>query len=416
MEHPHSGLSRDAWTRRSFVTVGALGTVTLAACSTSSENAAESEVSPSATSATPSSTPEKEFAGTVEVYPALGEVEINPVEKVTVTSPDSTLTDVTVTTPEGAELAGELSEDGSVWTSTDNMLFHSDYTVSWQAADAEGTAGEGESTFSTVTSPYEADVIVNVTDGSTYGIGRILQFNFSEPVLNKAEVEKRIKITGGGDQAGKFRWYNDYMARYRPADKWATNSTITLNIDLFGLDIGNGMIGNHNTALSFNTWNKRYALADNLTKTIKIYVDDVLVRENPITLGNAEWPSVVGELPIMEKSESYYFNPTSLELEEGDEHYYEPFWASWTARLTSGGVFVHQALPTAWSSVGVYNVSHGCIGMLPEDAKFFYNTFGVGDIVETVNTGYPQADPDDGYGDWNIPFEHYSDSSWVGNW
>lgn len=411
----HPGTVRDAFTRRSFVTVGALGSLTLAACS-ADNTAVENEPSATTESASASATAAKKFTGTVEVYPALETLEVNPIERVTVTTADSTLTEVTVTTETGEELPGALTEDGKSWESTENMLFHSSYTVSWEAEDAEGSKGEGESTFATVSAPYEADARMNVVEGTTYGIGQVLQFNFSEPVLNKAEVEKRITVTGGGDQEGKFRWYNDYMVRYRPKDKWATNSTVKVTVDLFGLDIGNGMIGNHTTERTFRTWNKRYAFADNNTKTIKMYVDDELVRESAITLGNTAWPSVVGELPIMEKAESYYFNPGSLDLTEGDPHYYEPFWASWTARLTSGGVFVHQALPSAWASVGYANVSHGCIGMLPEDAKFFYETFGVGDIVETVNTGYPQADPDDGYGDWNIPFEHYSDSSWVGNW
>ncbi|MFW0170424.1 Ig-like domain-containing protein [Rothia sp. P4278] len=413
---PSSALS-DVFTRRSFVAVGALGTLALAACSSQTKPVAEGSASPG-TASSPASTSAapKEFTGTVEVYPALDEIEINPIEKVKVTSADSTLTEVTVTTAEGQKLAGALSEDGSSWTSTENMLFHSAYTVSWTAQDAQGARGQGESTFSTVSPAYEADAHMNIADGASYGIGQIIQFNFSEPVINKAEVEKRITVTGGGDRAGKFRWYSDYMVRYRPADKWATNSTVTVTIDIFGLDLGNGMIGNHTTTRSFKTWNKRYALADNNTKTIKMYVDDVLVREAYITLGNPEWPSVVGQLPIMEKAESYYFNPGSLELKKGDAHYYEPFWASWTSRLTSGGVFVHQALPGAWSSVGAYNVSHGCIGMLPEDVKFFYDTFGVGDIVETINTGYLQADPDDGYGDWNIPFENYDDEAWVGNW
>lgn len=416
MEPRFNPAERDAFTRRSFVTVGALGVATLAACSTEGTTTAATESATPTASATPSPTAAKKFSGTVEVLPALDTVEINPIEKVTVTTADSVLTSVTVETAEGEALDGELSEDGTVWTSTANMLFHSDYTVTWQAEDAEGTKGKGTSTFSTVSAPYEADAIINIAEGAQGGIGQIIQINFSEPVLNKAEVEKSITVTGGGDHAGKFRWYSDYMVRYRPEHKWATNSTITVTIDIFGLDIGNGMIGNHTTVRTFKTWNKRYAYADNLTKTIKMYVDDVLVRESPITLGNSEWPSVVGELPIMEKAESYYFNPGSLNLEENDPHYYEPFWASWTARLTSGGVFVHQALPTAWGVVGIANVSHGCIGMLPEDAKFFYQTFGVGDIVETANTGYPQADPDDGYGDWNIPFAHYDDENWKGNW
>lgn len=416
MVNPINAANRDAFTRRSFVAVGALGTVTLAACSTSESTTASSETNSASATASATPSPTAKFSGTVEVYPALDEVEINPIETVTVTTADSTLTKVTVTTAKGEELAGELAADGKSWASTDRMLFHSDYTVEWEAEDAAGTAGTGESTFSTVSAAYEVDALMNFDEGATYGIGKIIQFNFSEPILNKAEVEKRITIEGGGDQAGKFRWYSDYMLRYRPEDKWATNSAVTVTIDLFGLDVGNGMIGNHTTTRTFKTWNKRYALADNNTKTIKMYVDDVLVREAYITLGNPEWPSVVGQLVIMEKAESYYFNPGSLNLAENNPHYYEPFWASWTSRLTSGGVFVHQALPSAWSSVGRVNVSHGCIGLLPDDAKFFYNTFGVGDVVETVNTGYPQADPDDGYGDWNIPFANYHDSSWKGNW
>lgn len=417
MVNPINAANRDAFTRRSFVTVGALGTVTLAACSTSeSTNSGSTSGANTDSSASSSPSPTVKFAGSVEVYPALDEVEINPIETVTVTTADSTLTKVTVTTAEGEELAGELAADGKSWSSTDRMLFHSDYTVEWEAEDSAGTTGTGESTFSTVSAAYEVNALMNFEDGATYGIGQIIQFKFSEPVLNKAEVEKRITVKGGGDQAGKFRWYSDYMVRYRPEDKWATNSTVTVTIDIFGLDVGNGMIGNHTTTKTFNTWNKRYAFVDNNIKTMKMYVDDKLVRESPVTLGNADWPSVIGQLVIIEQAESYYFNPGSLNLLPGDPHYYEPFWASWTSRLTDGGVFVHQALPSAWSAVGVYNLSHGCIGMLPDDAKFFFNTFGVGDVVETVNTGYPQADPDDGYGDWNIPFENYSDSNWKGNW
>ncbi|MDY3048352.1 MAG: Ig-like domain-containing protein [Rothia sp. (in: high G+C Gram-positive bacteria)] len=412
MVKPHS--PQKVFNRRAFVAVGGLGGLTLAACSSPAQEQAAAPSSSATASSTPS--PSRAFSGTVLVSPALDQLEVNPIELVQVTSSDSTLTQVKVSNDQGQELEGQLAEDGKSWTSKANMTFNSTYTVSWQAQDAQGASGQGESSFSTTSAPYEANALINFEDGASFGIGKIIELNFSEPVINKAEVEKRIKVSGGGDQAGKFRWYNDYMVRYRPENKWAPNSTVTLTVDLFGLDIGNGMIGNHTTTRSFKTWNKRYALADNYTKTIKMYVDDVLVRESPITLGNTEWPSVVGQLPIIEKAESYYFNPGSLDLEEGDPHYYEPFWASWTSRLTQSGVFVHQALPSAWPVVGYANASHGCIGMLPEDVKFFYDTFGVGDIVETVNTGYPQADPDDGYGDWNIPFANYQDASWRGNW
>ena len=86
------------------------------------------------------------------------------------------------------------------------------------------------------------------------------------------------------------------------------------------------------------------------------------------------------------------------------------------SRLTWSGEFIHQALPSAMPVLGVANVSHGCVGMPPEGAAYIFETFRPGDMVEVVNTDYPQADPDDGYGDWNIPFEHYSDEDWHGNW
>lgn len=67
MVNPINAANRDTFTRRSFVTVGALGTMTLAACSTpeSSTNSASA-----AATASSSPTPTVKFAGTVEVYPA----------------------------------------------------------------------------------------------------------------------------------------------------------------------------------------------------------------------------------------------------------------------------------------------------------------------------------------------------------
>lgn len=407
--------------RRPFLTASVVGIsiFALSACGANEEPA--DEATPSSAEADSSSTSaQAKFAGTVEVVPAAEEVEINPVETVTVTAQEATFEEVKVSTVDAtgaiAEVEGELNETATEWTSTQPLLFNSEYTVSWKAKDSQKTAGSGESTFSTVSAAYEADVSLNVVEGSSYGVGQIIEFNFSEPVVNKAEVEKAIVITGGGDQTGKFRWYSDYMVRYRPEKYWAANSTVKIQANILGMDVGNGMIGNGNVVRNFTTTDKHYALVDNNTKTAKLYVNDKLVHENYVTLGNPEWPSVVGQLMVMEQADKYYFNPGSLKLKEGDPHYYEPFWATNVSRLTSSGVFVHQALPGAYSSVGVSNVSHGCIGMLPDDAKYFFDLFNPGDIVETVNTGYPQADPDDGFGDWNIPFANYQDASWKGNW
>ena len=49
-------------------------------------------------------------------------------------------------------------------------------------------------------------------------------------------------------------------------------------------------------------------------------------------------------------------------------------------RITGRGLFVHSA-PWALRSLGLENVSHGCISLSPEDAEWYYNTVHVGDPV-----------------------------------
>lgn len=409
--------------RRPFLTASVLGAgaLSLSACgSNTQQNTATESASASASAKPSTSSAPAQFAGTVQVTPAADEIEINPVDPVKVTATDATLTSVQVKTldAQGMEVPAEgaFNKEKTVWTSSAPLNFDSQYTVTWAAKDAQGTAGSGESVFSTVSAANEADLSMNVKEGAQYGVGQIIEIRFSEPVTNKAEVEKAIKVTGGGDQKGKFRWYSDNMVRYRPEKYWAANSAVKVQANVLGVDFGNGMIGNANVVRNFKTGDKHYAYADDKTKTIKLYVNDKLVRENPITLGDPEWPSVVGQLVIMEQSQKYFFNPESLGLKKGDPHWYEPFYATNVSRLTESGVFVHQALPSAYPYVGVADISHGCIGMLPEDIQYFFDLFKVGDIVETQNTGYQQANPDNGFGDWNIPFAHYQDTSWKGNW
>jgi hypothetical protein len=58
--------------------------------------------------------------------------------------------------------------------------------------------------------------------------------------------------------------------------------------------------------------------------------------------------------------------------------------------------------------VGNTNVSHGCVGLLPDDAAWFFNTFKPGDIVQTLNTGAPPIEPLEGWGDWNMDWATYA--------
>ena len=78
-------------------------------------------------------------------------------------------------------------------------------------------------------------------------------------------------------------------------------------------------------------------------------------------------------------------------------------------RLSNSGIFAHSA-PWSVADQGIRNVSHGCINMPPDDAQWFYDTFSFGDIVEITGTS-TQLAPDDGYGDWNIPWDQWVQGS-----
>ncbi|MGX6396186.1 L,D-transpeptidase [Rothia kristinae] len=398
-------------TRRRLVGAGALGlfgAVVLTACG---QDGGEDSASGAASA---SATPTPTFTPKVTVTPQDGASEYNPTAPVTVVTDAGRVKAVEVTG--GKAVEGTISEDGRTWTAKGPLEFAKDYRVQYTIANDDDVEHRGSAGFATTSAANEADLSFDFEDGGTYGTGQVIQLNFSEPVTDKAAVEKAVTVTGAGDQEGKFRWYSDQMVRYRPKDKWAPNSQVNVSIKLLGTDIGNGMIMNQNYERSFKTGPKNYAYVDNNTKTMKIYESDKLTKEFPVTLGDPQWPSVTGQLVVMEKAKSYFFDSRTLGLKPGDSHWYEPFYASNACRLTSSGAFVHQAEPSGYPYVGNTNISHGCIGLLPDGAEYFFNTFRVGDVVETVNTGYGEADPDNGYGDWNIPFEHYQDASWKGNW
>jgi len=341
--------------------------------------------------------------------PADNAAEVNPASTPVLKVQNGTIESVSLAPKSGGgDVAGELSANDSEWTASEPLEFNTEYTFAFTLADTNGNTTKGSQTFHTVTPPNEANAFMAPMDKSVVGVGHPIEINFSEPVLNKPAVEAAITVTSTSAQTGAFYWISDTKARYRPETFWEPNSTVTVDMKLFGVDFGNSMIGNFNETRTFQVHNSRVAVVDNLTKTMQVFIDGQLTRSFPITLGDAEWPSPSGYQVVMSQHETLPFRAESIGLKPGDPAYYEPFDASWASRLTNSGVFVHQALPGALGALGVINVSHGCIGMSPEGAKYFYDTFEPGDLVQVLNTEVGPAAVWDGYGDWNMPWAEYS--------
>jgi len=367
------------------------------------------------TAQTPGSTPSPskpaEPAVPVEftAEPAHDAVEVNPVTVPTLKVQHGTIESVSLAPEAGGEdVAGEFAGNRTEWSASEPLAFNTQYTFTFTLADSNGETKTSSQAFHTVTPPNEANAFMGPLDQSVVGVGHPIEINFSEPVLNKEAVEAAITVSSTSGQVGAFYWISDNKARYRPETFWEPNSTVTVDMKLFGVDFGNSMIGNFNEKRTFQVHNSRVAVVDNLTKTMQVFIDGQLTRSFPVTLGDSEWPSPSGYQVVMSQHSTLPFRAESIGLKPGDPAYYEPFDASWASRLTNSGVFVHQALPGAMGALGVINVSHGCIGMSPEGAKYFYDTFEPGDLVQVLNTGVGPTAMWDGYGDWNVPWTEYS--------
>jgi lipoprotein-anchoring transpeptidase ErfK/SrfK len=343
------------------------------------------------------------------VTPLDGAKGVNPAVAPSVMAVNGGVQDVVLVPAAGGEaVKGTVSPDGSTWTAMDPLAFNTPYNYSYTIVDEAGRETKKVQTFTTVEPANEADAAVYPENGSTVGAGQPIDVVFSEPVTNKAAVEKAVKITVSSKQPVAWHWYSDQKARIRPEKFWASNSQVTMDMKLFGVDFGEGMIGNFNAKVQFKVGQQRLAVVDDNTKTMKVYFDGKLVRTAPVTLGGTDWLSPSGYAVIMEQERHSKFNAGSIGLKPGDKGYYPPLTVEYANRLTSSGVYVHQALESAWSYVGVANISHGCVGLLPVDAAWFFNNMKSGDVVQVLNTGAAPIEPLEGYGDWNIPWAQYA--------
>ena len=343
------------------------------------------------------------------ITPLDGAVEWNPVVGPQIKAVNGKLKDVTLTpVGGGVSVQGQTSPDGSTWTTLEVLKFKTQYNFAFTVVDTAGKEIRKSQTFTTVSAAYEADASIYPRHGTTAGSGQPIEINFSEPVVDKVAMEKRVAITVSSGQPVAWHWYSDKKVRIRPEAFWASGTTVTVDMKLLGVDFGNKMIGNADVVSTFTTGPQRVAVVDDTTKTMNVYSDGQLVHTAPVSLGGEDWLSPTGYAVILEQERKSNFNAGSIGLKPGDKGYYAPMVVDYANRLTWSGVYVHQALEAAWGAIGRVNVSHGCVGLLPADAEWFFNNMKTGDVVQILNTGAPAVEPLEGFGDWNIPWASYA--------
>ncbi len=370
------------------------------------------------TTADTSTTTPKPIAA-ITTVPASSASDVSPIEPVLVTVSNGALQAVRVTNPEGRPVTGKFSPDKSSWSSTEPLGYGRSYAIAATATNLDGVTANTAGSFSTLAPQDTAypSFFPNPTM-KTIGVGQPMVVSFDKTPTDRAAVEKALTVTTVPAVQGSWFWWDDRTLHYRPQSYWKAGTRITVEAKVYGVDLGDGLYGETDRTLKVTVGRSKIATIDDATKQMKVYLDGKLARTIPVSMGRNQEITVgdtdisfvtpSGTYVVQEKyevkrmSSATYGLPTSYELGYDKD-------IPLAVRLSAGGIFVHSA-PWSVDDQGVRNVSHGCINISPDNAKWFYGLFSYGDVVTVTGTS-TSLEPTDGYGDWNIPWSDWKQGS-----
>ena len=339
----------------------------------------------------------------VTMNPPDGATDVNPLTPLQITANAGSMMSISVTNNEGGEVQGSLSADAKTWTSAEPLGYARTYTASVKTLSDEGITSQYTGTVQTLV-PENQTAVTTIPSkpGNTYGVGMPLIVKFDEPITDKDKAEEYMVVSTSVPTEGAWYWFTDKEAHWRPKDYYQPGTTVSLDVQIYGKDLGGGMYGEKDHSTSFTVGDSMVSEISNADKQLKVYKNGELIRTMPASLGMPKYPSQSGIHVVQEKYEMKIMDSSTwgLPTDHPDGYYEEVPYAT---RISFSGEFVHAA-PWSVADQGVRNVSHGCINLSMEDGKWFHDNATYGDIVVITGTEV-DLKPHDGWGDWNIPWE-----------
>jgi lipoprotein-anchoring transpeptidase ErfK/SrfK len=240
---------------------------------------------------------------------------------------------------------------------------------------------------------YVAIASVLPTRGAVVGVAHPVVVMFSNPVADRHAAERAVEVKSAPAMTGKFEWLDNNVVQWVPDRFWPAHSTVALSVG--GLPT------------EFQTGAVVLGVADISKHTFTVSIDGVPaetpprlpaphhrphwgeVGVMPASMGRPSYPTPVGSYAVMSKDRSVTMDSSSVGIPVDDPDGYR-LTVDYAVRIDSRGVYVHSA-PWAVPSMGVENVSHGCISLSPDDAEWYFHAVKVGDPV-IVQEGVPVGD------------------------
>ncbi|MDY5786275.1 L,D-transpeptidase [Corynebacterium sp.] len=327
-------------------------------------------------------------------------IGVAPADPVTVTA-EAGLRALVMTNEAGKRVEGTFNNDMTEWETSEDLGFGRAYTI--EGHDRAGN--EISTTFSTVIPNVRAEAYLGPVEGSMVGVGQAVTVRFSAAPQDRDAVEDAIAVNTSNDTVGDFYWLDPYELRWRPKDYWEPGTEVSVEIDLYGKNLGGGVWGASDAETHFTIGDEVITRVDNATKTLTVLRNGEAIKSFPVSLGtDGQWDTPNGVYVVGDQHNALQMDSRSygLALDAGG---YVTDVASAT-QLSYSGIYVHAA-PWAMWALGNTNQSHGCINASPEDAAWYLKTVKRGDPVEVVNTRGGTLRGTDGLGYWNIPWEQW---------
>jgi len=333
-----------------------------------------------------------------------GQVGVSVDQPVTVTAGDGVLGAVSMVKADGTPVAGALSQDGLVWSTTEPLGYNKQYTLNADALGLGGIAHQ-QMTFQTHSPENLTMAYVLPNDGEVVGVGQPIAIRFDENIPNRVAAQRAIKVKTTPPVEGAFYWLNDREVRWRPEAFWKPGTKVDVSVDIYGVDLGEGLFGQENITNRFTVGDEVIATADDATKSMTVRVNGEVVKTMPISMGKNSTPTDNGTYIIGDRHSFIIMDSSTYGVPVNSPDGYRTE-VNWATQMSYSGIYVHSA-PWSVGSQGRSNVSHGCLNVSPDNAKWFYDNTKRGDIVEVVNTVGPTLSGTDGLGDWNIPWDQW---------
>lgn len=390
--------------------VAAVAAMMLAAgCTVSTDNKPDPASSAVATTAT--------SAAVISVSPAEGGTPINPLDPITVEVAKGTLTSVTLTNPEGKDVAGIITPDQTAWKPSEPLGYGKSYDLVVDAVDSNGVATTKNTTLTTVAPSNQTRAYINTTggasisEGGTYGVGTVIAVHFDESIGDKAAAEKSLLVTTNPPVTGSWYWVDSQNVHWRPQEYYTPGTTVSVSANIYGKELGKGLYGEQDDTVAFTIGDSHISIADDNTKMVTVYENGQVIKEMPTSMGMGGTETIgdttlsfwtqPGTYTVMDKANPVIMDSSTYGLPINSRLGYKET-INWATRISTDGIYLHELESTVWAQ-GNTDTSHGCLNLSAANAKWFFDFAQPGDVVEIKNTG-------------GAPLEVWQNGDWTLSW